>query len=114
MFVELQGVVDRVCLNLLPICDGTWVTVARALRFYEGVIDGFHPGKKKHKVSYTDGDEEILNLRNERWELVSGNSKLDREQATECQSPDPSFDMEWLIESVLVSCLLVRAVGLLL
>ncbi|CAL5440027.1 unnamed protein product [Camellia sinensis] len=40
--------------------------------FYEGVIDGFDPVKKKHKVSYTDGDEEILNLRNEIWELVSG------------------------------------------
>ncbi|XP_028095349.1 uncharacterized protein LOC114295323 [Camellia sinensis] len=61
--------------------------------FYEGVIDDFDPVKKKHKVSYTDGDEEILNLRNERWELVSGNSESDGEQATECQSPDPSSDM---------------------
>ncbi|KAL7187250.1 hypothetical protein ACSBR1_037337 [Camellia fascicularis] len=45
--------------------------------FYEGVIDGFDPVKKKHKVSYTDGDEEILNLRNERWELVNAKSESD-------------------------------------
>ncbi|KAF5936300.1 hypothetical protein HYC85_027429 [Camellia sinensis] len=61
--------------------------------FYEGVIDSFDPVKKKHKVSYTDGDEEILNLRDETWELVSGNSESDGEQAAECQSPDPSSDM---------------------
>ncbi|KAL7165971.1 hypothetical protein ACSBR2_036774 [Camellia fascicularis] len=54
--------------------------------FYEGVIDGFDPVKKKHNVSYTDGDEEILNLRNERWELVSGNSESDGAQKEESEN----------------------------
>ncbi|KAF2321476.1 hypothetical protein GH714_000032 [Hevea brasiliensis] len=30
--------------------------------FYEGVLDSYDPIKKKHKVLYADGDEEILNL----------------------------------------------------
>ncbi|KAL6986788.1 hypothetical protein U1Q18_043720 [Sarracenia purpurea var. burkii] len=39
-------------------------------RFYEGVIASFDPVKKKHKVLYTDGDLDVLNLRTEKWELV--------------------------------------------
>lgn len=38
--------------------------------FYAGVITAFDPERKKHKVKYMDGDEEILYLREERWELV--------------------------------------------
>ncbi|KAL3500928.1 hypothetical protein ACH5RR_040021 [Cinchona calisaya] len=56
--------------------------------FYEGVIDSFDPVKKKHKVSYIDGDEEILNLKRERWELVDDHSVLSEEQAAESASPE--------------------------
>ncbi|XP_059643018.1 sister chromatid cohesion protein PDS5 homolog C-like isoform X2 [Cornus florida] len=64
--------------------------------FYDGVIDSFDSVKKKHKVLYIDGDEEILNLKEERWELVDGNSHSvsDGEQATEHASPDTSSDMQ--------------------
>ncbi|KAJ4950513.1 hypothetical protein NE237_027345 [Protea cynaroides] len=38
--------------------------------FYEGVITSFDPVKMKHKVSYHDGDVEILNLSRERWQFI--------------------------------------------
>ncbi|KAG2729457.1 hypothetical protein I3760_01G251000 [Carya illinoinensis] len=41
--------------------------------FYEGVVNFYDPVKKKHQVLYADGDEEILNLKKERWELVGDN-----------------------------------------
>ncbi|KAL6956766.1 hypothetical protein U1Q18_043896 [Sarracenia purpurea var. burkii] len=58
--------------------------------FYEGVIASFDPVKKKHKVLYTDGDLEVLNLRSETWKLVEDDSISEGEQATESGSPDPS------------------------
>nr|GMD10571.1 sister chromatid cohesion protein PDS5-like [Ipomoea batatas] len=39
-------------------------------KFYVGVISSFDTEIKKHKVKYTDGEEEILNLNHERWELL--------------------------------------------
>ncbi|KAL6498278.1 hypothetical protein OROGR_028675 [Orobanche gracilis] len=41
--------------------------------FYEGVIASFDSSKKKHKVVYNDGDEEVLNLKRQKWELVGDN-----------------------------------------
>ncbi|XP_060205202.1 sister chromatid cohesion protein PDS5 homolog C-like isoform X2 [Lycium barbarum] len=38
--------------------------------FYGGRITLFDHSKKKHMVSYEDGELEMLNLTNERWELV--------------------------------------------
>lgn len=38
--------------------------------FYEGVINSFCPSTMKHRVLYTDGDLEILNLNKERWVLL--------------------------------------------
>ncbi|KAF8405771.1 hypothetical protein HHK36_007849 [Tetracentron sinense] len=43
--------------------------------FYEGVIVSFDPVKKKHKVLYIDGEEDVMTLRKERWEFV-GNDTL--------------------------------------
>ncbi|KAI8569302.1 hypothetical protein RHMOL_Rhmol02G0268300 [Rhododendron molle] len=63
-------------------------------KFYEGVIVSYDSVKKKHQVSYTDGDEEVLNLRQEKWEFVGDNSLSDAEQAAECRSPDPSHEMQ--------------------
>ncbi|KAF2301521.1 hypothetical protein GH714_025424 [Hevea brasiliensis] len=51
--------------------------------FYEGVLDSYDPIKKKHKVLYADGDEEILNLRRERWELIGGAILPDEEPKTD-------------------------------
>ncbi|KAF5456808.1 hypothetical protein F2P56_026247 [Juglans regia] len=61
--------------------------------FYEGVIDSFDPKEKKHKVLYTDGDEEVLYLKKEKWEFVGGDSVSDGEQAADQRSPDASSDM---------------------
>lgn len=38
--------------------------------FYDGAIYSFDPAKQKHQVLYADGDEEILDLSDERWELL--------------------------------------------
>ncbi|CAN0862408.1 Sister chromatid cohesion protein PDS5 homolog C [Linum grandiflorum] len=45
-----------------------WWPVDKA--FYEGAVDSYDPTSKKHKILYADGDEEILNLKKEIWELL--------------------------------------------
>ncbi|VFQ90204.1 unnamed protein product [Cuscuta campestris] len=39
-------------------------------QFYEGKVASFDHVKKMHKVVYDDGEEEILNLGKERWEMI--------------------------------------------
>ncbi|CAA3030755.1 neurofilament heavy polypeptide-like [Olea europaea subsp. europaea] len=62
--------------------------------FYEGVVGSFDSVKKKHKILYKDGDEEILNLKNEKWEFVEGGSVLDAGQPVECASTDTPSEMK--------------------
>ncbi|KAF5182083.1 Tudor/PWWP/MBT superfamily protein [Thalictrum thalictroides] len=62
-------------------------------KFYEGVVESFDPSLNKHKVSYLDGDEEILVLKDERWKLVEGNTVADKGQSTDPSSPDASSEM---------------------
>ncbi|KAG8375828.1 hypothetical protein BUALT_Bualt10G0140900 [Buddleja alternifolia] len=62
--------------------------------FYEGVVASFDSVKKKHKVSYTDGDEEVLNLRKERWEFVGEELVSEGDQAVEHSSHEASSDMK--------------------
>ncbi|KAL3511967.1 hypothetical protein ACH5RR_024684 [Cinchona calisaya] len=50
-----------------------------SILFYEDVIDSFDPKKKKHKVLYVDGNQEILDLRRERW-LLLDNTSPDEDQ----------------------------------
>nr|XP_018472834.1 PREDICTED: glutamic acid-rich protein [Raphanus sativus] len=38
-------------------------------KFYEGVVKSYCSRTKRHEVSYSDGDVEILDLKKERWEL---------------------------------------------
>ncbi|KAJ0986902.1 hypothetical protein J5N97_005258 [Dioscorea zingiberensis] len=40
-------------------------------KFYEGVVQSYDPGKKKHTILYDDGDMEVLNLDKEKWEPLS-------------------------------------------
>lgn len=40
--------------------------------FYNGVVESFDSGSKRHKVAYDDGDVEVLLLRDEKWEFISG------------------------------------------
>nr|XP_004236455.1 uncharacterized protein LOC101253678 isoform X1 [Solanum lycopersicum] len=45
--------------------------------FYEGLVTDFDHSEKKHTVIYGDGDQEILNLTKERWELVDNDNASD-------------------------------------
>ncbi|CAN1344039.1 Sister chromatid cohesion protein PDS5 homolog C [Linum perenne] len=38
--------------------------------YYAGVVDSYDPTSKRHRILYADGEEERLNLRRERWELL--------------------------------------------
>ncbi|RDX67790.1 hypothetical protein CR513_53289, partial [Mucuna pruriens] len=64
-----------------------------SLRFYKGVIHSFDPAKKKHKVSYDDGDKEILNLMKEKWKVIEADSDADGEEGSDRASLDASTDM---------------------
>ncbi|KAL4331897.1 hypothetical protein GQ457_07G044020 [Hibiscus cannabinus] len=61
--------------------------------FYEGFIHSFDPSKKKHKVHYNDGDQEILNLKREKWAVIDDESGSDEEGTDDHPSPDGSSDM---------------------
>ncbi|XP_052174674.1 sister chromatid cohesion protein PDS5 homolog C-like isoform X3 [Diospyros lotus] len=65
-----------------------WWPLDRA--FYEGAIYSFNPRERKHRVLYADGDEEILDLSQERWVLI-GKNNPEKGQETDSHS-DPSFD----------------------
>ncbi|GAV59950.1 hypothetical protein CFOL_v3_03481 [Cephalotus follicularis] len=58
--------------------------------YYAGVVDSYDYAKKKHRVLYLDGDEEILNLKRQRWEFLGGDSGS---KATGQPSPDVSSEM---------------------
>ncbi|XP_077217250.1 sister chromatid cohesion protein PDS5 homolog A-like isoform X2 [Tasmannia lanceolata] len=44
-------------------------------QFYEGVVQSYDPGKKKHVILYNDGDTEVLQLDKEQWEVISNDYK---------------------------------------
>eukprot|EP00268_Persea_americana_P056177 TRINITY_DN6598_c0_g1_i2.p1 TRINITY_DN6598_c0_g1~~TRINITY_DN6598_c0_g1_i2.p1 ORF type:complete len:1598 (+),score=356.34 TRINITY_DN6598_c0_g1_i2:124-4917(+) len=44
-------------------------------QYYEGMVQSYDPGKKKHVILYEDGDVEVLNLDKEKWEVVSDDHK---------------------------------------
>nr|VDD07467.1 unnamed protein product [Brassica rapa] len=44
-------------------------------KFYDGVIESYNSLNKKHQVLYSDGDSEELNLKKERWEIISEQEK---------------------------------------
>ncbi|GJU10677.1 armadillo-type fold protein [Tanacetum coccineum] len=58
--------------------------------YYEGVIESFDAAKKKHKVSYVDGDEENLYLRNQRWAIIQNFSVRDKDEIAEYESEEAS------------------------
>ncbi|KAM3700167.1 hypothetical protein ACB098_05G077700 [Castanea mollissima] len=61
--------------------------------FYEGVVHSYDSVKKKHQVLYTDGDEEILNLKKERWEPIVDDVLPEGGQETDLPKADASSDM---------------------
>ncbi|KAK7831451.1 hypothetical protein CFP56_027429 [Quercus suber] len=65
----------------------------RNRKFYEGVVHSYDSVKKKHQVLYTDGDEEILNLKKERWEPIVDDVLPEGGQETDLPKADASSDM---------------------
>ncbi|KAJ6806604.1 claspin [Iris pallida] len=59
-------------------------------KFYDGAITSFDHTSKMHKVVYTDGDVEVLLLKNERWEFAGGNTKIDGGKEKDIQGTDTS------------------------
>lgn len=61
--------------------------------YYEGVVAEFDASKMKHRIEYDDGDEEILNLRKEIWEMIGDDEETD-DRAAEPPSnlPQPKGD----------------------
>ncbi|XP_012852705.1 PREDICTED: uncharacterized protein LOC105972312 isoform X2 [Erythranthe guttata] len=39
--------------------------------FYTGTVESFDPSTKKHKIRYDDDEEEVVDLKEERWELFN-------------------------------------------
>jgi len=50
--------------------------------FYAGVVESFDASSKKHKVSYDDGDVEVLALKKERWEFIAEEQDADPDVAS--------------------------------
>ncbi|XP_027329221.1 MATH and LRR domain-containing protein PFE0570w [Abrus precatorius] len=61
--------------------------------FYEGVVDYFDSATKRHKVSYDDGDEEVLLLKREKWKIIDDGSDSDGGDGSDRTSPDASADL---------------------
>ncbi|XP_047938925.1 sister chromatid cohesion protein PDS5 homolog D-like isoform X4 [Salvia hispanica] len=59
-------------------------------KFYKGKIMDFYDLTKTHKVTYDDGEIEILDLTSERWELLRDiNLSADEEPKIGAESADP-------------------------
>ncbi|KAK1317916.1 DNA mismatch repair protein MSH6 [Acorus calamus] len=54
--------------------------------FYEGIVQSYDQGMKKHTILYDDGDVEVLQLDKERWELIDNNDKPKKKQKLERSS----------------------------
>ncbi|XP_039029128.1 thioredoxin domain-containing protein 2-like isoform X2 [Hibiscus syriacus] len=79
--------------NLVGLKVKVWWPADR--EFYVGFIHSFDPSKKKHKVNYIDGDQEILNLKREKWVVIEDESGSDeasnliyRPQRKKAKTPD--------------------------
>ncbi|XP_058112533.1 sister chromatid cohesion protein PDS5 homolog A-like isoform X3 [Magnolia sinica] len=56
-------------------------------QFYEGVVQSYNPGKKKHVILYNDGDVEVLQLDKEQWEVISEGSEPSKRLKSSNVSP---------------------------
>ncbi|XP_024971623.1 uncharacterized protein LOC112510439 isoform X2 [Cynara cardunculus var. scolymus] len=56
--------------------------------YYEGAVSSYNSLDKKHKVLYADGDEELLDLRHEKWSMLNDLSPDQlQEQVADLTSP---------------------------
>ncbi|XP_071695718.1 uncharacterized protein [Rutidosis leptorrhynchoides] len=54
--------------------------------YYEGFVASFDATEEKHKVSYLDGEEEMLNLKDEKWEIIQEYSVQYEQNAVEVEA----------------------------
>ncbi|KAK9059434.1 hypothetical protein SSX86_022054 [Deinandra increscens subsp. villosa] len=59
--------------------------------YYKGVVEDYCPYKKMHKISYVNGDIEVLSLKTQKWEILQDFSVGDyKGQNTKAQSKEAS------------------------
>ncbi|KAM7255583.1 hypothetical protein ACFE04_008481 [Oxalis oulophora] len=61
--------------------------------YYKGVIDSYDSVKQKHRVLYNDGDEEVLNLKRQKWELITAESEAEDDEAADEPEPESSSEL---------------------
>ncbi|KAK9059433.1 hypothetical protein SSX86_022053 [Deinandra increscens subsp. villosa] len=62
--------------------------------YYEGVVEKYYPDEKKHKISYVDGDTEVLSLKTQNWEILQEFSVRDyKGQNTKAQIEEASLEI---------------------
>ncbi|WZZ24252.1 hypothetical protein YC2023_007653 [Brassica napus] len=57
-----------------------WWPIDKA--YYKGVVDSYDSAKKRHLVIYDDGDQEILNLKKQKWHFLD-DSETEGEEAAD-------------------------------
>ncbi|KAL6495811.1 hypothetical protein OROGR_030374 [Orobanche gracilis] len=69
--------------------------------FYTGTVEAFDPLTKKHKIKYDDDEEEVLDLREERWELFHERPlQIQSSQKPEADQPSLSKDPVETLEKI--------------
>ncbi|XP_010537875.1 PREDICTED: uncharacterized protein LOC104812429 isoform X2 [Tarenaya hassleriana] len=63
--------------------------------FYEGVINSYDDQQKKHLVLYADGENEMLNLEEERWEFIEDSTPAEEDQETDL--PEESMTLSGIL-----------------
>ncbi|GAB4854689.1 hypothetical protein Ancab_023273 [Ancistrocladus abbreviatus] len=61
--------------------------------FYEGKVESFDAVDMRHKVFYTDGDVEVLRLKDERWKFIDDDMVSHKGDAGDGESPVASYEM---------------------
>ncbi|KAJ4913671.1 hypothetical protein Rs2_08292 [Raphanus sativus] len=64
-----------------------WWPIDKA--YYKGVVDSYDSAKKRHLVIYDDGDQEILNLKKQKWHFLDESETEGEEAAEEEASTEP-------------------------
>ncbi|XP_010437983.1 PREDICTED: transcriptional regulator ATRX [Camelina sativa] len=56
--------------------------------YYKGVVNSYDSAKKKHLVCYDDGDQEILNLKKQKWYFLDESGSSEDEEAADQTDED--------------------------
>ncbi|OVA10818.1 hypothetical protein BVC80_8199g2 [Macleaya cordata] len=87
-----QKVGGNQCSELIGCRIKVWWPMDK--QFYEGLVQSYEPGKKKHVILYDDGDVEVLQLNKERWELISSGQKPRKRLKSPKISPSKGISYE--------------------